>query len=911
MIRRKSLEETRRVTLLLLVGLTCFSAILPSASAQTISTYAGGGSYVNAPPLSVAMQAPASLAVGPAGGIYVAVREHSPYSNDAAFDTNESNEVFRIDPATGQVTRVVGNGINGASGIGGPPTNVSLNDPQGLAFDNAGNLYIADAGNNRVLKVSADPGFDPADPSGLAGGPITARSVVSVFSTSLYHPVSLAFDPTFSNLYVAASTGSSIAFSGVARFNISDGSMTVVAGCVLAYTPGCTLQSVNGLPATEVAIVPDSGNSLAFDAAGNLYIASSSQYGVSGLFRLNVVDGTLTTVSGTGPSGGTCSETATVGTASLGTFWMAFDGSGNLLLADRVDDLVCAISPDPATGVIDSNSPISPIAGRGTFSQGSAPYGQPGYGDGGPAGAATFFFPDGIAVAPTGNVFVSDASEGRVREISVDPATGIVDADSVISTAAGSGGQSNENAGAVGGDGNLATAATMNEPTAVALDGAGNLFVGSDGVIRRVDAKTHIISTVAGHLSPVASSCPPTFENGEPATCVSFRSVGGAPAGLAVDEAGNIYVSGLYTVRRIDTSGDITTIAGGGSGMPGSGCGDHGPAVDACLFDVHGLAFDQQGDLYIADTGDNEIREVTSDGTIRTVAGTGQANPTSAGTTTCVYGGECAGDGGPAVDAPLQQPMYLVWQPTPNLVVQLAQQGSTPIAVGGGTLYFTDYGNGVVRIVDLYNDVISTLDYPEPALGPGYYSVLDLCDGQKICGQPTGIAMDSAGNLFLSSNNGNDAIWKVTAPERTAVPDEPWVNWVTPVTGSSTLTIPVDETVNQENPFGTFVGDGGYVGDATVSSPQALAIDAKGNLYVADQQFHRVRVIKGVARARGDVNGDGQVDKVDLGLIMEALNTPANGPNDPRDLNHDGVINLLDARILVTLCTYPGCAVSP
>jgi hypothetical protein len=66
------------------------------------------------------------------------------------------------------------------------------------------------------------------------------------------------------------------------------------------------------------------------------------------------------------------------------------------------------------------------------------------------------------------------------------------------------------------------------------------------------------------------------------------------------------------------------------------------------------------------------------------------------------------------------------------------------------------------------------------------------------------------------------------------------------------------------------VGDGGFLGDATVSSPQALAIDSKGNLYVADEQFHRVRVIKGIARARGDVNGDGQVDKVDLGLVPES-----------------------------------------
>lgn len=876
------------------------------AAAQTINTYAGGGTYVDSPPLSVAMK-PAGLAVGPAGGIYVDVRSYNP-CDDGCGDTDEDNEVFRIDPATGTVTRVVGNGIDGAAGIGGSPRNVSLHDPRGLTFDDSGNLYIADAGNNRILKVSADPAFDPANPTALAGGPITARSVVSVFSTSFTHPVSLAFDASFSNLYVATTENglAESAFSGVTKINLSDGTMTVVAGCLEANTTGCSATPVSGSPATAIAIWPeDGGNDLAFDSAGNLYIAATVSQ-VDRVLRVNTSDDVMTIVAGpeSSTNGVGCRQPGTAGSVSLGYLSIAFDGAGNLLLGDQVSERVCRVSPDPATGTIDSNSPIVSIAGGGSLSQ-FAQYGQPGYGDGDAASDAVFVYLDGMAVDHAGNVFVSDGTEQRVRKISVDPATGVADGGSTISTAAGAGAYA-------GGDGNTATAATMNEPFADAVDGRGDLFIASDGVIRRVDAKTGIISTFAGHLGPAPASCPSSQQDGEAATCANLTNPG--PYGLAVDSAGNVYVANFSTVQRIDASGAITTVAGGGSGS--AGCGDGGPAIHACLFNVHGLAVDQLGDLYIADTGDNEIREVTTDGTIRTIAGTGQ---TAAATDCDRYHGVCPGDGTPAIDASLN-PIYLVWSPTQRLAVQRDQQAPMPIAVGGGTLYVTDAAHDAIRLVDLYTDDISTLQVP-------WYCINDqtsngACNGTSgdqyqygvllgtcglLCGLPNGIAMDAAGNLFVSTTMtayGGNAIWEIPTPQFVAPSINPWASTLLEV-------IPSSHATDRANPFGILAGDGGPSGYASVSSPQTLAIDSKGNLYVTDQGFHRIRLIQGVARASGDVNGDGKIDKLDIGLVTQALNTPANGPYDPRDLNHDGVINLLDARILVTLCTFPGCATSP
>jgi hypothetical protein len=246
------------------------------------------------------------------------------------------------------------------------------------------------------------------------------------------------------------------------------------------------------------------------------------------------------------------------------------------------------------------------------------------------------------------------------------PATGYA-ATGDISTIAGDG------TAAYGGDGGAATAAQINIPVGVALDASGNVFVSelSSDVIRRVDAITGTITTVAGNGSGGFSG------DGGPATAAQLQD----PNGVALDGAGNLFFvdTGNNRVRRVAAgSGTITTIAGTGSNGYG---GDGGPATAAVLNAAFGLAIDASGNLFIADGGNNRVRRVAAgSGTITTVAGTGTAS----------YGG----DGGPATAADLNYPIWVGVDSTGSLLIGDAGNNRVRrVAAGSGTIT-TVAGNG-------------------------------------------------------------------------------------------------------------------------------------------------------------------------------------------------------------------------
>ncbi|HYV35936.1 MAG TPA: peptidoglycan DD-metalloendopeptidase family protein, partial [Gemmataceae bacterium] len=229
-------------------------------------------------------------------------------------------------------------------------------------------------------------------------------------------------------------------------------------------------------------------------------------------------------------------------------------------------------------------------------------------GDGGLATAAALNFATGnsptpnIAVDANGHLFIADTNNNRVRE--VDLSTGI------ITTVAGNG------TGGFSGEGVAATAASLSLPVSVAVDANGNLYVTDNQRIRKVTASTGVITTVAGNGLPTYSG------DGGLATAASLRN----PAGLAVDSNGNIYIADCsnYRIRKVTAStGVITTVAGNGS--LGSG-GDGGLATLAQLYIPTGVAVDSSGNILIADQSNNRIRKVTvSTGMITTIAGSGTA----------------------------------------------------------------------------------------------------------------------------------------------------------------------------------------------------------------------------------------------------------------------------------------------
>ena len=238
--------------------------------------------------------------------------------------------------------------------------------------------------------------------------------------------------------------------------------------------------------------------------------------------------------------------------------------------------------------------------------------------------------PTGLAVDGSGNVFIPDPFNHRVRKISPE---------GIISTVAGNGVEGFSE------DGGLAINASLARPVAVAVDEPGNLYIVEFRNLRvRKVSPAGIISTVAGNGLRGDSG------DGGLAIDASFDS----PINVAVDSAGNLFIADYnnHRVRRVDSTGVVSTIAG-----TGDCCftGDGVPATSATLFFPHGIAFDGEGNLYIADSVNQRIRMVDSEGIISTVAGNGAQG--------------FSGDGGPAIHATLNEPFGVAMDSARNLYI--------------------------------------------------------------------------------------------------------------------------------------------------------------------------------------------------------------------------------------------------
>ncbi|HEY5330750.1 MAG TPA: Ig-like domain repeat protein [Acidobacteriaceae bacterium] len=325
-------------------------------------------------------------------------------------------------------------------------------------------------------------------------------------------------------------------------------------------------------------------------------------------------------------------------------------------------------------------------------------------------------------------------------------------------------------------DGVAATSAPIFLPNGVVVDAGGNLYISdsANNRLRRVDATTGLISTVAGNGSPGFSG-----DNG-PAT----QAMISAPAGLMLDGAGDIYFAdgGNHAVRRVDAlTGIITTVAG--VGVQGYS-GDAGPATAARLSLPQSVAFDATGNMYIADTGNNAVREVdAATGTIRTIAGTGA--------------GGYNGDAKLATTAMLNSP----WS----------------VAFGvDGLLYIADLNNSRVRKIDS-EGIISTVAGTGSRSFGGDGSAATAAE----LNAPAAIVFDPAGNLYIA-DSANNRVRKVNA-----------------ITG-------IIDTIagNGDEGFG---GDTGPANLASLYGPYALFFDQSGNLLIADMFHNRVRRISATA----------------------------------------------------------------
>ena len=629
--------------------------------------------------------------------------------------------------------------LAGKEGYAGP------RDPEGIAIDAAGNLYVTDINHNCIYKVTPQGEFSTIAGSeeGFADGTGTAAQ--------FNYPYGIARDAT-GNLYVADTHNHSIrkvtpkgkvsTLAGNGEEGFADGTGSaarfhfphdiVIDAAGNLYVTDCRNYRIRKVtPKGEVSTFAGSDteggadgqgsaaqfgelHGIAIDAAGNLYVtdhwrANRRNYRV----RKVTPRGEVSTLAG-----GSEGEADGIGSAAQfdGPTGIAIDAAGNLYVTDQDNHRIRKITPKGA---------VSTLAGS-----------EQGYADG-TGIAAQFCYPSGIAIDAKGNLYVAD-TDSCIRKVTPEGEVSSFP-DNAQSFADGTG-----------------DAARFSEPYSIALDAAGNLYVADTGnhCIRKV--------TPQGGVSTFAGNGEYGFVDGT-GSAAQFNS----PRSIAIDTAENLYVAdtGNHCIRKVTPKGGVSTLAGNGEYGFADGAG-----IAARFNEPFGIAIDAAGNLYVADTENHRIRKVTPEGVVSTLAGSQEGDA----------------DGSSA---------------------QFYYPGS--IAVDAAcNLYVADVGNHRIRKIT-----------PEGVVSTLAGSKKGFVDGEGSAAQfkkPRGITVDAAGNLFVA-DGGNHRIRMV---------------------------MPTGEVCTLAGGMGGFAD--GLGEEAQFQMPSGVAIDAAGNLYVADSLNNRIRKIETV-----------------------------------------------------------------
>jgi sugar lactone lactonase YvrE len=557
-----------------------------------VSTFAGSGNatYQDGTGTAASFNTPSSVATDAAGNVYVAdknnhlIRKITPagtvsilaggvnmpgnsegpgaaarFNYPAGVAVDNSGNILVADSGNHKIRKITPDGVvstyagNGTRGTGNGPTVFSqFNGPVGVTVDAAGNVFVADAGNNKIRKIAG--GVVSTLAGGGAGDEYGLVNETGI-SARFNNPTGVVVDGG-GNVFVADK------FNHAIRKITSDGVVTTLTGDGAAtFADGLLADARFNSPA-----------GIAIDGTGNLFIADQNNNRIREVGFLTVVNLTVSTLAGNGVAG------FADGAGTIAQFKsptdITSDAAGNVYVADMQNKRIRKVTP---AGV------VSTYAGCNLA----------GYLDG-PAATAQFYMPEGIASDAAGNIYVVDGST-VIRKISTA---------GIVSTIAGAYGS---NTGYV--DGPISVA-RFSHPKALAVDAAGNIYVTDYSAIRKI--------TTAGQVITIAGKNVPGYVDSV-GTAAAFSD----PDGLAVDAAGNIYVAdrGNHRIRKITPAGVVTTIGGSGPvGFNGGGYVD-GAAATSRFNYPGGVKVDAEGNVYVADGSNNRIRKISPAGNVTTVAG--------------------------------------------------------------------------------------------------------------------------------------------------------------------------------------------------------------------------------------------------------------------------------------------------
>jgi sugar lactone lactonase YvrE len=625
----------------------------------------GGFAGDGGPASSSELNQPAGVATDASGDVFVVDQDDNRIREIPAV----SGTQFGIAMVAGDIYTVAGDGTEGFTGDGGPATAAELALPEGIAVDPQGDIFVADTFNGRVREVAATSHSDfgiamvagdiytvAGDGQGGSqaasgdGGPAISAGIGTPQGVSVDSAGDLFITQDFNNDPAPVREVAATSHSDFGIAMVAGDIYTVAGGTSSAVCQAATDPVGDGCISTQ-AVLADPVSAIT-DGEGNLYI---TDYYDNRVREVSASSGTITTYAGNGSAGyGGNGGPATAASLSYPT-GLAFDAFGDLYLSDSTTIRMI----DPLT------HDMKIIAGNQTFNFS---------GDGGPATDAQFGIPGGETTDASGNLYIADAENNVVREVAATSHTqfGIQMTAGDVYTVAGDGyglgGVYGK--GGFAGDGGPATQALLDNPTSVAVDANGDLFVSDfyNHRIREVMAGSGEIVTAVGNGTDAYTG------EGGLASLASLAS----PNDVIFDDWGDLFIEDYGSSRVLEvpsanrtqfgipmTQGHIYTVAGDGQvGFAGDG----GPARDAEFDNTSGIAVDSAGDLFIDDRYNNRIREVANasqtnygvtmtTGNIYTVAGDGGTGFVS------------TGNGGLALDAQLGSPDGVAVDPLGDLFI--------------------------------------------------------------------------------------------------------------------------------------------------------------------------------------------------------------------------------------------------